>query len=314
MGKIPVLCVAGPTATGKTALAIRLAKTLGGEVIGMDSMQVYRHMDIGTAKPTPAERQAVPHHLIDVAEPGAPFTVAQYAQLATEAARQIFARGRLPVLAGGTGFYLRALTEGLSLGVAQSDTALRASLRAQAQEPGGKGRLHARLAEVDPTSAARLHENDVQRVTRALEVFLLTGEPISRQQPTGGGGPFSFCLIGATTERARLYQRINARVDGMVLCGLLNEVRALLGQGVPPEAQAMQGIGYKELVPVAMRGMPLDAAVAAVKQNTRHYAKRQWTWFRAEPRMQWLDMDSPDAVSQALHIGESFWKDAEQWI
>lgn len=313
MGKIPVLCVVGPTATGKTGLAVRLATELGGEVIGMDSMQVYRRMDIGTAKPTQAERQAVPHYLIDVAEPGSAFTVAQYAELAAQAIWQVNSHGRLPVLVGGTGFYLRALTEGLSLGVVQSDPVLRASLRAQAQEPGGRARLHARLAEADPASAARLHENDVQRVTRALEVYLLTGEPLSRQRSPAEDSPYAFCMIGTTAERACLYRRIEARVDTMMERGLLGEVRALLAEGVSPQAQAMQGIGYKELVPVALGGASLAEAVAAVKQNTRHYAKRQWTWFRAEERVQWLDMDSQTAVSQALAMGETFWKDAETW-
>ncbi len=313
MQKTPVLCVAGPTATGKTALAVRLAKVLGGEVISMDSMQVYRRMDIGTAKPCPDECAGIPHHLIDIVEPTEPITVAQYAALAIETARDIFARGKLPILAGGTGFYLRALTHSLSLGGVPSDSALRERLKADAATPEGKRALHERLRQVDPEAAARLHENDVQRVSRAVEVFTLTGKPISMQETQTEDCPFDLCLIGATMERARLYERINARVDGMMVKGLLREVKELLDSGVPPSAQAMQGIGYKELAPVVLAGAPLNDAVTAVKQNTRHYAKRQWTWFRAEPRFTWLDMESSVSEAQALRLGEAFWKEAKQW-
>ena len=310
MQKTPVLCVAGPTATGKTALAIKLAQQLGGEIISMDSMQVYRRMDIGTAKPTEAEQAGIPHHLIDVAEPTQPYTVAQYAAQATEAAIAIRARGKLPILAGGTGFYLRALTHGLSLGHVQSDPALREQLKAMGETPEGRRQLHDRLRAMDPEAAARLHANDVQRVSRAIEVFTLTGKPISMQTPAEANCPFALCLIGTTMERGQLYERINARVEGMLARGLLGEVQALLQSGVPPTAQAMQGIGYKELAPVALAGAPLDAAVQAIQQNTRHYAKRQWTWFRAEPRFTWFDTEDTACQTQALRLGEAFWKEA----
>ena len=311
MQNTPVLCVVGPTASGKTALAIALAETLGGEIINMDSMQVYRRMDIGTAKPTLAERKGIPHHLLDMAEPDEPFTVAAYAQAAVDTAGEVFSRGRLPILTGGTGFYLRALTDGLSLGGVPSDPALRAALKAQADTPEGRRALHERLAGIDPETAARLHENDVQRVSRAVEVFELTGLPFSQQPKATPNTGLTFCMLGTTLERSLLYARINERVETMMDKGLLSEVEGLLRSGVPLAAQAMQGIGYKELAPVITRRAPLAEAVAAIQQNTRHYAKRQWTWFRAEPRVQWLDMSQQNSMQQALSIGEAFWKEAK---
>ena len=313
MKQTPVVCVAGPTASGKSALALQLAKALDGEIVNMDSMQLYRRMDIGTAKPTADERAEAPHHLLDILEPTQAFSVADYAALAENTLESIAKRGKLPILVGGTGFYLRALTDGLQLGGVPSDPALRLQLKTQALEPGGRELLHERLRAVDPDSAARLHPNDVQRVSRALEVYLLTGKPLPTQKSSSeviDNRPFQFCLLGTTMERELLYQRVDARVDRMMGEGLLREVKGLLAEGVPPEAQAMQGIGYKELVPVLRKGAPLQEAIALLKQNTRHYAKRQWTWFRAEPRMQWLDTSKPEAVEEALRIVERFWRDA----
>jgi len=310
MVKTPVLCVVGPTASGKTALSIRLARALGGEIISMDSMQIYRHMDIGTAKPTLEERSHIPHHMIDIVEPTEPFTVAEYAAQAEQAIRQVFSRGAVPILVGGTGFYLRALTDGLSLGGVKSDPALRENLKQMAALPDGKRQLHQRLLSIDPASAAKLHENDVQRVSRAIEVFELTGVPFSAQMRQAPERPYQFCLLGTNMERAALYQRVHERVDRMLAQGLLQEIQSLLDSGVPVAAQSMQGIGYKELAPVLTRGEPLSGAVAMLKQNTRHYAKRQWTWFRAIPQVQWLNMMQPESVNQALRIAEAFWKEA----
>ncbi len=309
MDKTPVLCVVGPTASGKSALAVRLARALGGENLNMDSMQVYRRMDIGTAKPTPTERGNIPHHLIDIVEPTEPFSVAQYAGRAEACIRTVYARGKLPVLVGGTGFYLRALTEGLSLGGVPSDPALREELKASAADEAGRNALHERLRRVDPEAAAKLHANDVQRVSRALEVYLLTGERMSAQKAPEAERPFAFCILGTTFARDVLYRRVEARVDGMLEKGLLAEVEALLASGVPPQAQAMQGIGYKELVPVALSGTPLSEAVSLMKRNTRRYAKRQWTWFNADPRVKWLDMAEAGSAERALSIGETFWKE-----
>ena len=309
MVKIPALCVVGPTASGKTKLAIRLAQALDGEIINMDSMQIYRGMDIGTAKPSMAERENVPHHLLDIAQPDESFTVAQYAAVADQAIRDVYARGKLPILAGGTGFYLRALTDGLSLGGVPSDPALREQLKATAGDAQGKRLLHERLREVDPISADKLHENDVQRVCRALEVYTLTGKPISAQQNPTQERPYRFCLLGTTLERDVLYARTDARVEAMVARGLPGEVRALLANGVSAQAQAMQGIGYKELVPVITGGVKLSDAVDAIRLNTRHYAKRQWTWFRAMDGVSWLDMDKPESMDEALRTSVAFWKE-----
>jgi tRNA dimethylallyltransferase len=307
--KTPVLCVAGPTASGKSALAVKLAKALGGEIVSMDSMQIYRRMDVGTAKPTLTERGGVPHHMLDVAEPAEAFSVAQYAEMAECRIREIYERGRLPILAGGTGFYLRALTDGLALGGVQSDPELRQSLKDSAADEAGKRRLYAQLAEADPATAARLHPNDVGRVSRALEVYRLTGKPMSVQENAPGERPFRFCMVGATLERQALYERIEMRVDAMLAGGLLGEVRSLLESGVPPAAQAMQGIGYKELTPVLLAGAPPAEAVALIKRNTRRYAKRQWTWFNAEKRIRWLDMAKGESTDEALRIGDAFWRE-----
>ena len=311
MTKPPVLCIVGPTASGKTGLSLRIAKALGGEVISMDSMQIYRGMDIGTAKPSLTERAGIPHHLMDVIPPSQPYTVAQYAEDADQAIREVWGRGKLPMLVGGTGFYLKALTHGLTLGGIQSDPVLRDKLKAIAAGEDGKRQLHARLQLADPETAARLHPNDVQRVSRALEVLELTGRPISAQSETAYDPGYTFCMLGTTMARDGLYRRINARVQDMMRQGLLGEVRALLESGVPPTAQAMQGIGYKELVPVLLHQADLTDAVASIQQNSRHYAKRQWTWFRAEPRIQWLDMENADSFAQALEIAKAFWKEAE---
>lgn len=309
MTKIPALCIVGPTASGKTGLAIRLAHALDGEIINMDSMQIYRRMDIGTAKPTLTQRENVPHHLLDIVEPTDSFTVAQYADLADVAIRAVYRRGRLPIVTGGTGFYLRALTDGLRLGGVQSDPAIRERLKATAEEPNGKQKLHARLLAVDPQSAAKLHENDVQRVCRALEVFELTGQPISGQMNAREEQPYRFCILGTTLERSALYARTDARVEAMFGKGLPDEVRALLDSGVPPQAQAMQGIGYKELVPVFRARVSLEEAKQAVKLNTRHYAKRQWTWFRAIGDIAWIDMQQPTSYEDALRISGAFWEE-----
>ena len=300
--KPTVLALVGPTGAGKTRTAIALCDALGAEIVSMDSMQIYRGMDIGTAKPTPEERAQAVHHMIDVADPREIFTVSMYRDMAAGVIDGILTRGRLPILVGGTGLYLNALSYEMNLGEDGANRALREELNAIAKEPGGPQRLHERLQSVDPESAARLHPNDVRRVVRAIEVYETTGRPMSSMD---GGmrreGPYRMLVYGLSLPREQMYARINARVDRMMADGLVDEVKALLAQGVEPrrEGGAMQAIGYKEIV-AALRGeTDMDTAVSLIKQSSRRYAKRQWTWFRHDPRVQWFDF-TQYADEQAL--------------
>lgn len=311
MAKLNAIAVVGATACGKSDLALKLAKRLGGELVCMDSMQIYRRMDIGTAKPTADERAQAPHHMLDIVEPTDAYTVAQYAQDARDVIKDIAERGRLPILVGGTGLYLRALMHGLPLGGAGGDEALRARLHALAQEPDGKGRLHARLAEVDPASAARLHPNDLRRVIRALEVYELTGKPLSEQSAATGGSDISVLPLGLLMPREMLYERIAHRVRDMMKLGLLKEVSALLDSGVPLGAQSMQGIGYKELAPVVLEGAPLEEAVWQITLNTRHYSKRQGAFFRTEPLVNWLDATDARLLELAAEKAQRYMSDKD---
>ena len=306
MMKPKAIVIAGPTASGKSALGMALAGELRGEIISMDSMQVYRGMDIGTAKPTADERAKVPHHLVDIAEPGEPYTVARYAEDAKRAIASISDRRNVPILVGGTGFYLRALTHGLHLGGVRSDPAVRERLKEIARDAEGKQELHNMLRAVDPVSADKLHCNDVTRVSRALEVYELTGIPMSNQEQPAFESPINFCIVGTNRDRSLLYRRIDARVDAMMAGGLLDEVKSLLDRDVPIQSQAMQGIGYKELVPVMTAGCPLAGAVTDIKRNSRRYAKRQLTWFRRDGQIHWLDMERETAHDEALSIVRAF--------
>lgn len=314
MGKKPaVIAVAGPTASGKSDLGLALARRLDGEIICMDSMQIYRRMDIGTAKPTAQERALLPHHMLDVADPTEAYAVADYAVAAERVIAEILSRGRVPILVGGTGLYLKALMDGLSLGGAGGDERLRAELNALADEPGGKERLHARLAAVDPETAARLHPNDRRRVIRAIEVYEQTGVPMSRQNHAAQDRPFRVLPLALEWPRDLLYARLEARVHRMMEAGLLREVGALLESGVAPTAQSMQGIGYKELIPVVMGQGDVDRAVWEIIVHTRHYAKRQGTWLRAEPRCVWLDARDADALlARAAPLAQAFLNDTKE--
>ena len=314
MGEKPaVIAVAGPTASGKSDLGLKLAQRLGGEIICMDSMQIYRRMDIGTAKPTAQERALLPHHMLDVADPTEAYAVADYAVAAERVIAEILSRGRTPILVGGTGLYLKALMDGLSLGGAGGDERLRAELNALADEPGGKERLHARLAAVDPETAARLHPNDRRRVIRAIEVYEQTGVPMSRQNHAAQDRPFRVLPLVLEWPRELLYARLETRVHRMMEMGLLSEVRALLESGVAPTAQSMQGIGYKELIPAAMEQGDVNRAVWEIIVHTRHYAKRQGTWLRAEPRCVWLDARDADALlAQAASLAQAFLNDTKE--
>lgn len=301
-----VIAIAGPTASGKSDLALELAERLHGEIVCMDSMQIYRRMDIGTAKPTLNERKRVAHHMLDVVEPTQPYAVADYAVAAEKAIAGVLDRGRLPLLVGGTGLYHKALMHGLSLGGVGSDEALRGRLNSLAAEPGGKRMLHDRLCEVDPVSARKLHPNDVRRVIRALEVFALTGEPISAQKPEMESRPFRMLTLALDVPRDILYARLEARVRRMLELGLLQEVRALLESGVREDMQSMQGIGYKELVPVAHGTQPLESAAWQIVLHTRHYAKRQCTWLRGEEGVRWISQTGRQRFDEALAQIETF--------
>ncbi|MBR6028743.1 MAG: tRNA (adenosine(37)-N6)-dimethylallyltransferase MiaA [Clostridia bacterium] len=305
-----VFILTGPTASGKSSLALRLAQRHGLEIVCMDSMQIYRGMDIGTAKPTPEEQALVPHHLVDVADPAEPFSVTQWLTLAEEALADIARRGRRALFVGGTGFYLRALRHPMAMGHTAGDPALREALQAEADSPGGRERLHARLAEADPATAARLHVNDVRRVIRALEVCQLTGKPFSAQvNPPEPDTGRRFRVAALSLPRETLYARVDARVDQMLSAGLLDEVKALLAAGIPADCQAMQAIGYKELVPILRGETSLETAAAALKQNTRHYAKRQLTWLRREEEVFWADAGD-DGVEEMVE--RWFWGEGKR--
>lgn len=292
-----VIGIVGPTASGKTALSLPVARQLGGEILCMDSMQVYRRMDIGTAKPSREEQALVPHHLLDIRDPGDAFTVTQYA----EEAKAVLENVEVPILVGGTGLYLQALSQPMDYGTVSGDEEIRRKYHAIADTQGNEA-LHAILKRKDPVSAAKLHPNDVRRVVRALEVFDLTGQPISRQAaPAPDASEWDFRLYAVDWPRESLYERVDRRVDAMMRSGLPDEVEALLHSGVSPDCQAMQGLGYKELIPVLAGEMALGEAVSLIKLRTRHYAKRQLTWFRRDEHIRWLpSTDDPDEAVQMI--------------
>lgn len=282
-----VLAIVGPTAVGKTALAIALAQKFNGEIISGDSMQVYRHLDIGTAKATAAEQAQATHHLIDVKDVDQQFTVAQFVAAAQELIPVITARGHLPIIAGGTGFYLQALFDGLKLGAdAPGEPAVRDHFRAIAKEQGA-AYLWNQLKEKDPRAAAKIPTTNVRRTVRALEVISVTGNLFSQQE--NAGPQYDERYIALNTDRNLLYDRINQRVDLMMQTGLLDEVRWLAAQG-GTTLPAATGIGYRELLPVLDQPQKLSAAVDLVKQDSRHYAKRQLTWFRNQTTADWYDL------------------------
>jgi tRNA dimethylallyltransferase len=294
-----VLAVVGPTAVGKTAVAEELAVRLGGEIISADSMQVYCGMDIGTAKPPKSDRR-VPYHCVDLVEPGEPFSAGLYQRAARAAIADIAARGRVPVLAGGTGLYVRAALDRLEFPAGEQEgNASRERWEAYVAAHGSEA-LHAALEERDPASATELHPNNVRRVVRALEML---DEGVSYAEQRAGfalrDSVFATRFVGLWMERSVLYERIDARVDAMVEAGLLGEVRRLLDAGLRDALTASQAIGYKELVPVIEEGADLGEAIGAVKRATRRYAKRQLTWFRADPRVVWIDAGNLDVTHAA---------------
>lgn len=285
----PLVVICGPTASGKTELALRLAELHGVEVVSADSRQVYRGMDIGTAKPNHVERARVPHHLLDVVDPDQDFSAVDFVRQGTLAVSAIHRRGRLPLLVGGTGLYIRTLIGGV-VDAPGEDRELRQQLLAE-EERCGEGTLHRRLQAVDPVSAARLAPRDRVRIVRALEVFHLGGRPLSALQAEHGFAncPYRLLRLGMAVERDELYRRIDRRAEQMLADGLLDEVRGLLARGYDPQLKSLGTIGYRELIRHLQGDLPLAEAVALIQRETRRYAKRQMTWFQREAEIIWVD-------------------------
>ena len=295
MKKKPLIILTGPTAVGKTKASIGLAKAVDGEIISADSMQVYRHMDIGSAKIKPEEMEGIPHHLIDVLEPDDEFHVVKFQQLAKKAMREIWERGHIPIVTGGTGFYIQALLYDIDFDENEKEDACRKELEAYAREHGAEA-LHEKLALVDPASAEMIHPNNIKRVIRALEFYEQTGKRISEHNETQRQreSPYAFAYFVLTDDRAHLYERINRRVDQMIEEGLVNEVQALKDKGYTKQLVSMQGLGYKEILNYLDGKTTLEEAIYIIKRETRHFAKRQLTWFRRERDVIWLDKQAYD--------------------
>ncbi len=307
-----ILVIAGPTASGKTALAVELALLRGGEVVSADSMQIYRRMDIGTAKPTMEERQGVPHHMLDVAGPEEDFSVARYVDMAAACVDGIISRGKLPILAGGTGLYIDSLLSGRTFAAFDGGSPLRRELEGRLQLQGGAALLE-ELAQVDPQAAARLHPNDSKRIVRALEVYLTTGKTITQHNLETQALPPRYDALTLTLafrQREDMWARVDRRVDQMMAAGLAEEVRDLLDSGVPRKCTAMQAIGYKEMAAALEGDGDISAAAEEIKLRSRQYAKRQLTWFRRNSAARWLFWEGqpnfPAAVQASTDYMEEF--------
>ena len=297
-GRRPLVIVAGPTAVGKTKGSIALAKEIGGEIVSADSMQVYRGLNIGSAKIRPEETEGVPHHLIDVLDPSEEFSVMRFQEMAKEAMAGIYERGRVPIIVGGTGFYIQSVLYDVDFAENPPDKSYRRELERRAKE-GQEALLFEELRAVDPDSCLSIDPHNVKRVIRALEYFQETGEPISRHnaRERAKESPYDFDYFVLTMDRQKLYLRIEARVDQMMEEGLLEEVRRLKNGGAKAKDTAMQGLGYKQLYAYLEGKMSLEEAVAAIKQETRHFAKRQLTWFRREKDAVWVDVEKEDLLN-----------------
>ena len=298
-----IICVAGPTASGKTALAVELAKAFNGEVVSCDSMQIYRRMNIGTAKPTAEEMQGIVHHMLDVAEPWEDFSVSRYCEMATPIVEDILARGKTAIIAGGTGLYMDSLIRGNAFAPFPS-TGMREKLEAQADAEGMESMLKL-LSGIDPETAARLHLADRKRIIRALEVWYETGETMTAHNRKTQQIPprFTAFWLGLDfADRTELYRRIDLRVELMLRDGLVEEIQSLLAEGIPPKCTAMQAIGYKEFTDALTGNGTIAEAAAQVQQSSRHYAKRQLTWFRRNPAMHWLIRDDGQSADKILEI------------
>ncbi len=300
-----VWVITGPTASGKSALAMNIAMQYHCEIVCMDSMQIYRGMNVGTAKPTKAEQQAVPHHMLDIVSPRDEYSVSLYQKQAEDVIQGIFDRENQPLLVGGTGFYLRALRNPMALGDTAADASFREEMEHVSVLPDGPDKLHTMLEAVDPVTANRLHKNDVRRVIRALEVYHVTGKPFSAQRKITGDARYSYRVVALDMDRNVLYERIHERIERMLEEGLVEEVKGLLAEGVPADAQSMQGIGYKEVIPFIRGEITRIDMENVIRLNTRHYAKRQLTWMRHEGQVQWVNPLNPDAAEQTIRCFQS---------
>ena len=329
-----VLVILGPTGVGKTGLSLELAERIGGEIVSADARQAVRTMDIGTAKPSKADRERVAHHLIDIVDPDDKLTAGEYARQASEAIRDVQDREKTPLVVGGSGLYIRALIDGLfqetesgglrmerggggnpqsAIRDPKSFDEVRKRLKARAAQEGSYT-LHEELSRVDALAAARIHPNDVHRIVRALEVFESTGKRISElqrtsRQPFGGFEPM---MVGLALDRAALHRRIEKRVDAMIAQGLIEEVQGLLDRGYGPDLNALKSVGYQEMFPYLLGRQTLSATIEAIKRNTRRYAKRQMTWFRRDGRIWWLD-GSEDRRKLVDRVGERYDGNLESW-
>lgn len=301
-----VIVIAGPTASGKTDLAIEFALKCNGEIISADSMQVYRGMDIGTAKPTLEERRGIPHYMLDVVDPDEEFSVAQFQQMAKECIKDILSRGKVPIVAGGTGLYINSLVYNITFSETIADWKYREHLQNIAREQGPLV-LHDMLKKVDPISAQNIHPNNVKRVIRALEVFETTGRPISEHQKESRKikPEYDYKIFGLEVEREILYNRIEKRVDKMIQLGLYEEVEGLLKKGYSPDLVSLQGIGYKEIIMCIQGKCSLDEAIYNIKLGTKHLAKRQMTWFRKTEGLKWINAGEMDTWAMLKILSDS---------
>ena len=301
--KPKVIVICGPTGIGKTMVGIHLAEKLGGEIISADSMQIYRYMDIGTAKPTADEQSRVMHHMVDIVDPDEDFDAVRFAEMGRDKLMQLHQKGVMPVVVGGTGLYIKALLQGL-FQANPVDPQIRERLSQEADENGSSA-LHDRLRQVDPDTAGRLHPNDAYRIIRALETIESTGRSISEHHQNHGFAdePFDALKIGLQMDREKLYDRIDQRVDLMIDAGLLGEVKKLLGMGYNADLKAMQSIGYRHMAAFIEGQLPWDECVRTLKRDTRRFAKRQFTWFGADQQIQWYE---PDQLNEIIRLVEGF--------
>lgn len=306
MDKVKIIVIAGPTASGKSTLAMELAEMFNGEIISADSMQVYRYMDIGTAKPDIEQRRKIAHYLIDIVDPDEEFSAARYREDASKAIQKICGKGKNPFVVGGTGLYIKALTKGLFNGPG-SDISIRNKLAVQGSGKDASNHLYQKLKEVDPDSSSKIHPNNRARIIRALEVYYLTNKPISsfQKEHNFSEDPYETIKLGLSVDRKFLYKGIEDRVDNMMNAGFTNEVRRLLGMGFRPDSKAMCALGYKEIIGYLQNNCSLESAVTEIKKNTKRYAKRQMTWFRKDTDIMWFPY-SEDGKKQITALIERF--------